>query len=91
MGNKFSTASKERLATCHPELQILHNFAIEDAPEDYGIACGFRGEAEQNKAYNEGKSMALWGQSKHNHMEGGGPCSRATDIYIWDHATKSPI
>jgi peptidoglycan L-alanyl-D-glutamate endopeptidase CwlK len=30
------------------------------------VICGFRGEREQNEAYNRGNSKLKWPQSKHN-------------------------
>jgi peptidoglycan L-alanyl-D-glutamate endopeptidase CwlK len=60
----FSSTSKRRLATCHPDLQYIMNKLIEIY--DVTIVCGHRPEDEQNKAYDEGKSQLRWPQSKHN-------------------------
>ena len=61
---KFGRRSKERLATCHPLLQEIMNELIKVM--DVTILCGVRGEEEQNKAFNEGKSKLKYPQSKHN-------------------------
>jgi len=61
---KFSHISKQRLSTCHPDLQVLFNSVIRSY--DCFVACGHRGEAEQNKAYEEGNSQLKFPQSKHN-------------------------
>jgi hypothetical protein len=35
-------------------------------PYDVLVVCAYRGKAEQDKAYKEGKSKSKWGQSAHN-------------------------
>lgn len=64
MSYAFSKTSKSRLATCDVALQLLFNEVIKE--RDCTILCGYRGEAEQEKAFAEGKSKAHFGQSKHN-------------------------
>jgi peptidoglycan L-alanyl-D-glutamate endopeptidase CwlK len=61
---KFSVISKERLDTCHPDLIRLMNEVIKHT--DISILCGHRGEEEQNKAFNDGKSKVRFPFSKHN-------------------------
>ena len=39
---------------------------LERSSFDLTITCGYRTEDEQNKAYEEGKSLAKFGSSKHN-------------------------
>ena len=82
--NKFGDTSKERLETCNWRLQDIHNHAIGSAPYDYGIACGYRSDEQQQKEYDEGDSNAKPGESAHN-MKGadGQPSSGATDIYLY--------
>lgn len=63
---KFSTRSKSRLSTCNPLLQIICMDAIEII--DFTVLCGYRTEAEQNKAYDEGKSKLKFPKSRHNHL-----------------------
>jgi peptidoglycan LD-endopeptidase CwlK len=60
----FSLPSLEKLSTCHPDLQRLFKEVIKHF--DCTIICGHRGEAEQEKAFLEGKSKARFGKSKHN-------------------------
>jgi peptidoglycan L-alanyl-D-glutamate endopeptidase CwlK len=61
---EFSATSKERLATCHPELQRLFNEVIKHF--DHTIACGYRNKIDQDVAYATRKSNAKWPNSKHN-------------------------
>lgn len=62
----FSKTSQERLATCHPVLQEILNEAIKDV--DFSVICGHRNKADQDKAFNEGKSTKRWPNSKHNRL-----------------------
>ena len=66
MSYAYGKTSKERLETCHPEIQKLFNSLIEDY--DITIICGHRNEADQNKAFNEGKSGLKFPQGKHNSL-----------------------
>ena len=75
-------ASKLKLATCHPDLQ---RFAEElsagidrgecDGVRDIMILCGYRGQKEQEEAFEKGTSKLRWPHSKHNHLP-----SQAVDI-----------
>lgn len=61
---KFSPRSLKNLFQCHTDLQRL---AYEVRKEmDIEIICGHRNEADQNKAFREGKSKLKWPNSKHN-------------------------
>ena len=60
----FSTTSKDRLKTCHQDLQTLFHYVIEFF--DCTIVCGYRDKDAQNKAYMDGKSQVRWANSKHN-------------------------
>lgn len=60
----FSKKSLERLATCHDDLQVVCHAAIKEM--DFMVVCGHRGEADQNKAFAEGKSKLKYPDSKHN-------------------------
>ncbi len=62
--NTLSKISKQKLNTCHSDLQRLIKIVSEE--EKCAVICGFRGRYEQEKAYYEGKSKAKWGMSKHN-------------------------
>lgn len=62
----FSQKSAERLATCDPRIQEVLNEAIKHV--DFTVLCGHRGEAEQNDAFEDGKSKLQWPYSKHNRV-----------------------
>lgn len=62
----FGPSSLARLDTCDVRLQQVAKRALEDAPFDFGIVCGFRGREEQEKACAEGKSQVHWPNGKHN-------------------------
>ena len=61
---RFSQKSINRLNTCHPELRRLFENVVETF--DCSIVYGFRGNDEQDKLFDEGKSKLKGGQSKHN-------------------------
>lgn len=60
----FSQTSKDRLQTCHNELQAICNEAIK--LYDFTVLCGHRNEGEQNRAYSAGNSKLRYPNSKHN-------------------------
>lgn len=60
----LSKLSKQRLSTCHEDLQKLVEAVAEE--EKCAVICGYRGRYEQEEAYFSGKSKAMWGKSKHN-------------------------
>lgn len=62
---KFSQASLDQLATCHPDLQRIANEAIQYF--DFTVLEGHRDQAKQDAAVAAGNSKTLWPQSKHNH------------------------
>jgi len=62
--NKFSSNSLAKLEQCDPILQILFNEVIEVI--DCTILCGHRGQEEQDKMFEEGKSRCIWPNSNHN-------------------------
>lgn len=70
---KYSKQSKERLLTCDIGLQLLFNEVIKE--RDCTILCGFRDKEEQEKAFEQGRSKARFGQSKHNSSP-----SKAVDV-----------
>lgn len=61
---QFSQKSKERLATCHPDLQKVFNEVIKYV--DCTIVCGHRDKADQDEAFRTGKSKLQYPRSKHN-------------------------
>ena len=69
----FGKASRERLDTCHADLQRIMEAVVERY--DIAIICGHRNEIAQMLAYEQGKSQLPWPQSKHNSYP-----SQAVDI-----------
>ena len=61
---RFSARSKQKLATCHEDLQRVMNQVVK--MYDCTILCGHRDEEAQTSAYNAGKSKVKWPNSKHN-------------------------
>jgi peptidoglycan L-alanyl-D-glutamate endopeptidase CwlK len=61
---KFGRKSKESLATCDKRLQELFNEVIKYV--DCSVLCGYRGEKEQNEAYEKGHSNAKYPKGRHN-------------------------
>ena len=60
----MTPSSREKLNTCHPSLQAL--FKAVDLRASIQVVCGFRNEADQNKAYADGFSQVKWPNGKHN-------------------------
>lgn len=60
----MNKASRDKLATCHPNL-IRLAIAVNNV---YPIQCicGYRSDTEQARAFIDGKSMLPPGKSKHN-------------------------
>lgn len=61
---KFSKQSLERLATCHLDIQLVMNDVIKVF--DCSIIYGHRGEEEQNRLFEAGRSQLKWPKSPHN-------------------------
>jgi len=61
---RFSAASKAKLNTCHPDIQRVMNHVI--VGFDIKIIHGHRGQATQNKLFNDGKSKLRYPLCKHN-------------------------
>jgi peptidoglycan L-alanyl-D-glutamate endopeptidase CwlK len=62
--NHFSETSKQRLLTCHKDLQIIFAHVIIDY--DCTIVCGHREKEDQDKAFAQGLSTKQYPNSKHN-------------------------
>lgn len=62
--NRFSDISKERLKTCHRDLQTLFGHVIQGY--DCSVICGTRTAKEQDAAFKSGNSKLQWPNSKHN-------------------------
>lgn len=74
----FGQASKDRIATCHPDLQQILNVALEVTDVDFGVAEGHRSVELQQQYFKEGKSKidGVTQLGKHNEKP-----SMAADIY----------
>ena len=70
---KFGKKSKERLATCEKDLQLLFGEVVKGF--DCSIICGHRGEEAQNEAFKRGNSKAKYPKGRHNASP-----SRAVDV-----------
>lgn len=70
---KFSKSSKQKLATCHPKLQILFNDIIKH--RDCTVVDGHRTRVRQDRYFAEKKSKVKYPNSKHNSMP-----SNAVDV-----------
>lgn len=60
----YSLTSKNRLETCHADLQTLMFYV--SLNYENTIVCGHRGEKEQNEAFAAGNSKLQYPNSKHN-------------------------
>ena len=70
---KFGRKSRERLATCHEDLQDLFNEVIKHV--DCSVIEGQRSKERQNKLYEEGKTKVQYPNGRHNAIP-----SRACDV-----------
>lgn len=75
---KFSTTSKDRLSTCHDDIQKIMGIAISISNIDFGIAEGHRSIEKQKEYFDAGKSKidGVTRKGKHNYTP-----SMAVDIY----------
>lgn len=60
----MNVTSLDKLNTCHKDIQVLA-IAVDDV-FPIQCVCGYRDSAAQQKAFDEGKSKAKPGKSKHN-------------------------
>lgn len=63
---KFSLYSKQRLATCHPDIRKVCEQLIKTY--DFSVTCGHRNKADQEKAYKAGNSKVRFPNSAHNKL-----------------------
>ena len=61
---RFGSRSKKRLATCDDRLQDLFKEVVKHF--DCSVIQGHRGKADQNKAFDEGRSKLRYPDGKHN-------------------------
>lgn len=82
---RFSKLSRERLATCHPDIQAVCNELIKQY--DFSVLEGRRGEQAQNLAYKRGTSQVKYPHSAHNKIP-----SLAVDLapypIDWDNISR---
>lgn len=84
--HKFGNTSRQRLSTCHADLQLIMNTAISISNLDFGIAEGHRSIEDQQKYFREGKSKidGINKKGKHNYSP-----SLAADIYAYVYGKAS--
>ena len=70
---RFGRRSKERLATCEKDLQMVFNEVIKHV--DCSVLEGHRNGERQNKLYEEGKTKVRYPNGRHNSSP-----SRAVDV-----------
>lgn len=63
---KFSRASAQRLATCHPDIRNVCEQLIKTY--DFSVLCGHRGQQDQDAAYKAGNSRVCFPNSPHNNL-----------------------
>ena len=66
MGYKYGQTSRQRLSTCHVDIQKIFKVAIHYV--DISILCGHRPEEEQDIAFRAGTTEVMFPDSKHNSM-----------------------
>ena len=70
---RFGKRSKERLATCEKDLQMVFNEVIKYV--DCSVLEGHRSKDRQNALYEDGKTKVRYPNGRHNHSP-----SRAVDV-----------
>ena len=73
---RFGTRSKSNLSEAHEDLQKLFNEVIKHY--NCSVIEGYRGEEEQNKAFDQGRSGFKFPSSEHNQEP-----SLAVDVVPW--------
>ena len=71
---RFGRKSKKNLETCDERLQKVFNEVVKTY--DCTVTCGYRGEEDQNKAFEDGRSKVKYPKGKHNSNP-----SIAVDVY----------
>ena len=61
---KFSKSSKDKLATCREELQVLFKEVVKGF--DCTILQGYRGEEDQNRLFEQNRTKVKYPNSNHN-------------------------
>ncbi len=80
MGFRLGRNSKEKLATCHPDLQAIIELAIARSKVDFGVTEGRRSLERQKELFDQGKSKidGISKKGKHNFSP-----SLAVDLYAY--------
>lgn len=80
MGYTFGQNSKEKLVTCHEDLQKVLVLALSRSEIDFGISEGHRSLERQKQLYVEGKSKidGVTKKGKHNYKP-----SLAVDLFVY--------
>lgn len=80
MGYSLGNASKEKLVTCHSDLQKIMTLAISMSKVDFGISEGHRTVKRQKELFDAGKSKidGIKSLGKHNLTP-----SEAVDIFAY--------
>ena len=79
---KFGSKSRKNLETCDERLQKVFNEVVRTY--DCTVTCGYRGEADQNKAYEDGHSKVKYPKGRHNSNP-----STAVDVYPYPVSMKN--
>ncbi len=79
---KWGANSKRHYDTLDPRLQRIMDRVLHEVA-DISITCGFRGEADQNRLFDERKSRVRFPQSKHNNYP-----SVAVDFQPWPYPER---
>ena len=61
---KFGSRSKDRLSSCHKDLQKVFNEVIKHI--DCSVLEGFRNQDRQDKLYEQGKTKVKFPKGRHN-------------------------
>ena len=92
---EFGKKSKEKLLTCHSDIQKVFNLAISRSQVDFGVSEGHRSINTQKEYYSIGRTTQMHRDTitnvdgvtklgKHNELP-----SLAIDIYIWHPEKKT--
>lgn len=73
-----------KLRTAHPYLSNWFRTVVKPEFQLAHISWAYRGEADQERAFTDGRSHQHFPNSPHNHMEEGIPCSLALDLFEID-------
>jgi hypothetical protein len=73
-----------KLLTAHPYLQNWFTSVVKPKWPETHISWAWRGQDDQEQAFNDGKSREHWPTSKHNYEQAGAPCSLALDLFNLD-------